>query len=754
MLGYAGASPNGPGTSAAVRLNSSYVYSDAVSMRRYRLGDFINGGLAWTRPLRLGGAEINSDFSMRPDLVTFPLPTLGGSAAVPSTVDVLVNGTRLLSRDIQPGPFQVPQLPVVTGAGTVTMTVTNPLGRQVTTTLPVYASTALLAPGLQSYALEVGAVRRNWGLVSNDYGDPVGSATYRRGVLEWLTVEGHAEGGSGVAMGGGGVAVNVANLGVVNFAVAGSGARGESGMQLAAGAQRVGRVFSAAVSATVASSGFRDVAAMNGTPVARLQLDASSGLSLGRYGSVGVAYTGVDRSAAAAPIRVFAPPGTFLPETTVSGGTFTSSGDQVTFTPAQHVHLLSVSWSVQVRNVAVYATGFHDFANARSNGLLLGFTVPIGPRSSVSAGGGATSGGGYGQVAAQQTAVTIGDVGYQAYASAGRPDHAFAELDYKSPWALLSAGADRIDNQSSGRAEAQGALSFADRAFFASNTINDSFAVVDTDGAPNIRVTSENRDAGRTDASGKLLLPELRSFDVNRIAIEPTDVPIDATVPTVSREVRPQDRSGVVVRFPVHTSHGALLRLVDEAGRPLPLGSAATLRETGATTAVGYDGQAYVEGLAAHNTLAVEQPNGRRCTVAFDYTQAAGDIPVLGPLPCRERTAMRRALALFALGLFLPLAPAAHANAPSCTVSATPVSFGLYVPTLGTPTDSTGTVSVDCAWSIGFSVALSTGASGSYSTRQMRNGTARLSYQLYADAARTDGMGKWFRRHHPRLWRL
>jgi outer membrane usher protein len=145
LLAYAGANPTNSGAYAAIRLDSTYVYSDPDSMRRYRLGDFITGSLSWTRPVRFGGAQINSDFSMRPDLITFPLPVVSGSVAVPSTVDVLVNGSQILSRQLQPGPFQVPQLPVITGAGTVSMTVTNALGRQTTTELPFYASPSLLA---------------------------------------------------------------------------------------------------------------------------------------------------------------------------------------------------------------------------------------------------------------------------------------------------------------------------------------------------------------------------------------------------------------------------------------------------------------------------------------------------------------------------------------------------------------------------------------------------------------------------------
>jgi outer membrane usher protein len=137
--------------------------------------------------------------------------------------------------------------------------------------------------------------------------------------------------------------------------------------------------------------------------------------------------------------------------------------------------------------------------------------------------------------------------------------------------------------------------------------------------------------------SGRLLVPDMRSFDLNHITIEATDIPADVTIDNASREVRPQDRSGVVVRFPIKLSHAALMRLVDEAGDPVPLGSVATLRATGTTCPVGYDGDVYVEDLGPHNTLIVERTDGRRCTVEFDYRPVPGDIPLIGPLHCREQ---------------------------------------------------------------------------------------------------------------------
>ncbi|MBR0650384.1 fimbrial biogenesis outer membrane usher protein [Roseomonas terrae] len=631
MLGSTGNGYGGFDANRAIRLDSTYTYSDPAAMRQYRVGDFISGGLSWTRPIRMGGAQITSNFALRPDLVTFPLPAVGGTAAVPSTVDVLVNGVALLSREVQPGPFEIPQLPVVTGAGTVAMTVTNALGQQVVTTLPFYASSALLAPGLSTYSFEVGALRLNWSVESDDYGEVVGAATYRRGVSEMLTLEGHAEGGSDFAMGGGGFVINVGNLGVLNISAAASTAMGQTGTQIGIGIQRIAPRLSFGISAIFADRNFRDIASLNGDPVPRRQINASVGLSLGRYGSLGIAYAGIERDEAPLPIRFYAPPGTV-----VVNGQVQDQAGQVLVQPAQNAHVVSASYNVRVGDFTVYATGFRDFARGGGSGFLAGIAVPLGPRSSASVAGGANDGRAYGQVQASQTPVEVDQWGYQAYASAGYVDRAFADVQYRSPWGEVGVGVDRSDDQVAVRAQAQGALSFVDGSVFASNVINDSFAVVDTGGVGGVRVTSENRLVGRTGSGGRIIVPDLRSYDVNRIGIDPTDVPPDAVLPYTSREVRPQDRSGILLEFPLQASQGALLRLVDGAGDPLPVGSIASV-QGGARVPVGYDGEAFLQGLdPIEHVVTVDAPSGRRCIARFTYRPVAGDIPTIGPLTCQD----------------------------------------------------------------------------------------------------------------------
>jgi outer membrane usher protein len=608
-LGFAGASSGSNGATRAIRLDSAYTFADVNSLRRYTLGDFITSGLAWNRPFHIEGAQIRSDFSMRPDLITFPLPTLNGSATVPSTVDVLVNGNLVASNQVDPGPFEIQQLPVISGAGTITMTMTNAQGQQVSVTQPFYGGTALLAPGLQTFSVQTGLARRNWGAVSNDYGKMAGTAFYRRGLTQRFTVEAAAEGTPGAFMGGAGGAVVVGKMGLVNFDVAASSSSGQLGELFSLGAQHIGTKFSLGGSAILANRNYRDVASMNGDGIPRKQLSAFTGLNLRHFGTAGLAYAGVDEDAS--PTLVQAPG-----------------------TQAEHSHVVTANYSMQFHRISFYAVEFRDLDTSGSSGLQGGFTIPLGRRSSASLSG---SSNGSGQAQVQQSAVRIGDWGYQAYVSEGNSSHEFGQVQYKSPVGLFSAGVDQSGGQTTVRLETQAAVSLVDKGLFPSNTIYDSFAIVDTGPVKHVHVYQENRDVGTTDKAGRLLVPDMRAFDVNHLGIEPADVPADATLSVDKKVVRPQDRSGVVVRFPIQFSHAALLHLVDAGGVPAPLGSTATLRATGAIFPVGYDGDAYVEGLSPHNELAVELPNGRHCTVAFDYKAVPGDIPSIGPLRCMEK---------------------------------------------------------------------------------------------------------------------
>ena len=635
---------NGRGFQAApiVRLDSAVTMSDTAKLTQYQLGDLISGGLDWSRSVRLGGFQISTNFGIRPDLVTFPVPTISGAVAVPSSVDVLVNGVQELSQSVPAGPFEIRQLPVVSGVGNVSVITRNTAGQQTTQNLQLYTSHQLVSPGLNDFSVEMGLLRLNYGTRSNDYHAPAGSGSYRRGLTKWLTLQAHAEGSSGGSsydglkiqaggMAGGGAVVGLGTFGVISgdIAVSRFGRRG--GSLASVGFERIAQHVSVSLSAQETAGAFRDIAALYGDPVPTLQARAVLGLSWSVVGSFGVAYTEQRTPASRAQTL----------QSTL-GESLATTGDEFGVFPLPlptRSSLISVSYSRPLLGQRAFlaATAYHDFANSASSGASLVLTIPIGHRSGISLEGDGDPRGKDGVVQMTQSAAEIGDTGYQLREEGGEQSRQVGMANYRAPWGLVDAGIDHAGPSTALRADLQGAVAYADGSVFPSLPITDSFAVVDTDGVAGIRILQENRPVGTTNGSGRLLVPDLRAYDANRLGVDPDDIPIDAEIGETSQLVRPRDRSGVVVHFKMKPSQGAVVILHDRAGKPVQLGSSARLdgREGAAALVVGYDGEVFATGLGPHNRLVVLRKDGSRCVAAFDFASAPRRIPRIGPVICR-----------------------------------------------------------------------------------------------------------------------
>jgi spore coat protein U-like protein len=74
-----------------------------------------------------------------------------------------------------------------------------------------------------------------------------------------------------------------------------------------------------------------------------------------------------------------------------------------------------------------------------------------------------------------------------------------------------------------------------------------------------------------------------------------------------------------------------------------------------------------------------------------------------------------------------------------CIVSATALAFGNYTGAVNT---NTSTITVTCTNTTAYQVALDAGlGGGTVTTRQMKNGTVKLNYGLFSDAAWTTNWG-------------
>ena len=588
----------------SARLDTTWTRSFVDSTSVLRVGDSITGNLQWSRATRFGGIQLQRDFALQPDLITFPIPQFLGQAAVPSTVDLYVNGLRRYSGETPAGPFQLGTVPIVNGAGDAQVVVTDALGRQTTYEFPFYTSSQLLKQGLDDYSLEFGFVRQNYGTNSFDYAsDPTASGVYRRGLTDRFTVETHAEAISGLANGGAGGVVQIGDAGVLTGSYAQSSGRGRDGQQAGLGYNWRNTWFNFAVDSIRSFGDYRDVASLYGPPPPKRTDRALVGVTYAPVGSFGANY--VELTYPGQPRSRFA-----------SAFYFRSFGSR-----------FSLSFSVN-QNL--------DEHNDRS--AFLGLSMSFGHSESASLSAQHDSHGNYGSVDVSRPISPDGGYGWHVRAQDGAGlSGGQAEFGYRGDHLQTLVGAQVLDGNTLGYGELTGALVWMDDHLFAGRRIDDAFAVVAT-GVPDVPVMLENRVIGNTGSNGDLLITPLNSYQRNRVAIDPMRLPADSRIERVEDEIVPSDRAGVLVNFRVDAIEAASVVLHDADGKPLPLGSAVELNGDGSGGAlVGYDGTVYLEGVKPHNTLRVHLPAGD-CGARFDYNHEAGRVPLIGPLVCSKES--------------------------------------------------------------------------------------------------------------------
>src|SRR3546814_1171124 len=98
------------------------------------------------------------------------MPSLNGSAALPSVVDIYVNDALVGSRDLKPGPFPDVDAPIVSGNGEVNLVVRDRLGRETLVRHSYYNAPGQLRGGLHDSPYELRFLRRDAGRESFAYG--------------------------------------------------------------------------------------------------------------------------------------------------------------------------------------------------------------------------------------------------------------------------------------------------------------------------------------------------------------------------------------------------------------------------------------------------------------------------------------------------------------------------------------------------------------------------------------------------------
>lgn len=555
-----------------IRLDTFWTIPDPQRLQTLRVGDAITdpGPLGAAR--RFGGIQWGTDFTLQPSFVSFPLPSARGLALLPSTVDVYVNDVLRGQTEVPAGPFEITDLPGLTGDGRLRLVVTDLLGRSQLLEYDIYTATRLLRGGLSEYSLTAGFPRESYGVRSGDYGEAFASAVYRRGLSDNLTIETQAEASQERYTAAAGYALLLPGLGTIGTSLAAAGGDSHGG-QLRVGAERIGPVWSLRAEWQETSRGFLRIGETQ--PPSRSRSIAGASWQRPGIGSLSASW---------------------LDELTGSGERL--NGLLLGYNPPS---LLGFHVSLNAR---------YDFETSERHSAFLLLSRRLGARAHV----GATM-----QLQDSRTTAGVqlsrnpaGPLGWYARAAhtQGELQRSTGSLGYTHERASLSAAIEDFDGEQAYRAGVRTGIVALGRDLFWTRPLAGPFAIVDTGGTGGVRVFSENHPVGDTDDRGLLLVPDLRAYQANRVSVRDDDYALDARIDRFAERIVAPGFGGVRVPFRARGGVAQRLRLQLPDGTAPPAGADIVNLATGQTGFLGFDGAATLEAAPGSYHLQVRWMDG------------------------------------------------------------------------------------------------------------------------------------------------
>lgn len=590
-----------------VRYDTYWQYSNENKILTFEAGDLVTRTLSWNNAVRLGGFQISRNFNVRPDVVTYPLPQFSGSSSVPTALDLFIDGTKVQSDYIDPGPFTMVSTPFINGAGEAVVVTRDALGRQVSTTIPFYVTNELLTKGLVDFSLGAGALRKRYGVRSFDYGLLGITGSLRYGLTDSITVESHTEGTRDLKLGGLGLTMRLGVLGVMSSAYSRSNMNQHSGGQSTIGYQYNSRYFNLTAQQIHKTSGYRDLSSVDFFQQLRNKsTQVTVGIPLGNFGNLSAGYFSVKNSDNYS--------------TTVKNLTWNfSPGGYGTFYISANKSSQNNEWAGFLQwIIPLGKTGRENVSIALKRDENKNYSQRVDYSRSVPSDGG------------------LGwNLGYQHDNSSQENSWRQADMTWRTAVMQLSGGVYGSQNNENYWGGASGSIALMDGHLFPSNEIYDAFTLVATDGIENVPVSFENNLIGKTNKYGHLMIPTVPAYYHAKYEIDTLNLPIDMRVSEVEQRVAVKSGSGYILRFPMRQVLSVSVKLVDPSGNILPVGSLARL-SGGQESYVGMDGLAYFEDITGGSQISVSLPNGQHCiaTLVLPEKDVAGYIQKMDPLMC------------------------------------------------------------------------------------------------------------------------
>lgn len=589
--------------SEMLRLNSTFSIDFPQNYTRLMLGDSTTVMNPFTNSLRFGGLSFGTSYTERPDFIYWNAPTLRGSAALPSKVDLLLNGVSIYQQQVTPGDYVLQTGASIQQGGDAQVVVEDVLGNRTVQTFPLMINNRLLLPELNEYNISLGKLRYNYNIENDDYREFFSNLYFRRGVSHATTLGFNAAYSEEVQNLGLMWTQSAGKIAVLDMYAAGSRSAQEDGYSAGTALTRSWRKVSAGASIAYASHGYRILGYQDSLSVPKYDILAYLNVyDVPRVGSVNANY--VQRE---------------------------YYDDAEGYSVDSKMLNLGISRSFS-SSLALGLTYFNDFAPEGDQGVYFSLNYNFDSRRSLYASHStedfsrlqfvqnnvAETGLDYTLGAYQRE----GDVTYQAYGA------------YGTRFGDLSAQYLQSPDYDSSMLSYRGALVVLGKKAALTRYVDNAFALVQVGDYADVDIYRSLSPMGATRKDGSFFVHNIVPYVTYDISFNQDQLMIDDKIDYSSKRIIALDKRGYALNFPVYQTRLIVARLLDEQGQILARASEVYLNQSKSEFfPVDGEGKVYLYGLKPDvYAVTVKTAGGKSCSAVLTVPAEASEQSAAKPL--------------------------------------------------------------------------------------------------------------------------
>jgi outer membrane usher protein len=616
-----------------VRLISSVTRDDRENLRRIVIGDLLTPTRDFSSALNIGGLGISKAYGIDPYFVRFPTQTLSGNVALPSDMEVYLDGQRIRTEKLRPGEFELRDILGYGGAQDIQIVLRDAFGRVQQLSYSLYFTDQPLQQGLHEYSYNFGAIRRQYGIESNRYGPAAFSMFHRFGLNNAMTVGWRAEVTRHLANTGPTATLVLGAFGVLNLGVARSAIAGRQGTAAILSYSFQSKNWN--VGMFLRRDG-RNYASLGDPPVMtnrKLEGSVSASYRLPKYGTLSLSHAALfTRSGEAAaratpelPFNRF-----LLDDRRITTASYTAplGSTRLNLTaslshvrsgtgPSRNEAYLGLSILLDRDHSATMS--LRRDQQSHSESVRFSRNQPVG------------EGLGY--------TVSVDRFNAEAPSTQFR-----SEVQYNAPAAVLRGDVGHFLEQGQRgeeyRASLAGGVVFVGGHVAISRPVTQSYAIVKVGDVPGVGIMVDDQPVATTNSKGLAVIPTLSAYYENSVSVSPTSLPMEYAMPAAVRRISPLLRSGAFIDFGVTKTQAFSGKLISRSGQPkavefqeLQLSVDGQVRKL----PTGRGGEFYVENLTPGKYVGTVAVDGKPCDFELTVDKSDDLYVDLGEIGCLQR---------------------------------------------------------------------------------------------------------------------